>query len=175
MELLAKLFECEDLGDPLNTRKRAAKDALQKLVRNTYGAVIDQPTGTLVEVGKESDRAFAQVDSFLDSLQGMALRAAWNGRDDAEWSIMLPREMYTPLAVMACMRANCSVVYVMYDGHVHGVEQSDDKESVEQFVKWNQGTHCAECNRYGKGGGINYRYTNPGYDRNRHAMSGRTR
>jgi hypothetical protein len=174
MELLCRLFECENLGDPLNVRKRAAKDALQKLAAATVIESVP-PEQRLNYVTPENDRAFAQVDSFLDSLQGMALRAAWNGRDGAEWSIMLPREMYTPLAVMACFRANCSVVYVMYDGHVHGVEASDKPEDIEQFVKWNQGKHCDACNRYGAGGGINYRYTNPGFDRNRHAMSGRTR
>jgi hypothetical protein len=106
-------------------------------------------------------------------LHEIALPEGWNNNEAR--SIMLPRDMFEPLAVFALLTVeHCTKVYVTYMGLVHGVEQTDSAEDVAQFVRWNQGTFCEECQRYGKGGGIDRQYVNPGYSRNTHAMSGRT-
>lgn len=97
----------------------------------------------------------------------------WN--DSNSRSVMLPLAMFEPLSVFALFTVdNCPKVYIGYNGEVYGVEQTDTPDELEQFVRWNQGTFCEECQRYGKGGGINLQYSNPGYTRNRHQMSGRT-
>ena len=80
----------------------------------------------------------------------------------------------TPLAVFALFGQNCRKVFITYDGPIYGVEDSDTDKQLADFVKWNQGRFCESCQRYGAGGGINYQYNNPGFSRNKHAMSERT-
>lgn len=104
------------------------------------------------------------------------LRDAWNSKVNGEpaiASIMLPPSMITPLAIFALLDAGCRQVFTMYSGEVYGVEVNDNDAQVADFVKYRQGSHCAECDRYGKNGGIQFQYRNSGYSRNRHQMSGR--
>jgi len=107
-----------------------------------------------------------------DSLFRNSLPDAWNSKGVR--SIMLAPQMLTPLAVFALFDYGCTVVYIMYDGSVVGIQSTDKPEIVEQWLGWNQGKLCEECNRYGKGGGVKFQYRNPGWSRNTHAMSGRT-
>lgn len=101
-----------------------------------------------------------------------SLRPGWNDQDS--YSIMMPRSMFQPLAIFALFTVdNCSQVFVTYDGVVYGIEASDYGERVALFVAGCQGTFCEVCKRYGKGGGIQYTYRNPGYSRNAHQMTGR--
>ena len=97
----------------------------------------------------------------------------WNDSDSR--SVMLPRAMFEPLAVFALFTVdNCPKVYIDYNGVVYGVEQADDAEMLADFIRFNQGHFCESCQRYGAGGGINLQYSNPGYARNTHQMTGRT-
>jgi hypothetical protein len=101
-----------------------------------------------------------------------SLPEGWNNRKAR--SIMLPRAMFEPLAVFALFTvSNCRKVYITYDGTIHGIESTDTDEQVRNFVEWNQGHLCESCQRYGADGGINLQYSNPGYSRNQHQMSGR--
>lgn len=102
----------------------------------------------------------------------LSLPDNWNSKGVA--SIMLAQQMITPLAVFACFRVNCSKVYIMYDDSVVGIEASDKPEDVEMWLSWNRGKYCEACRRYGAGGGVCLRYSNPGFSRNTHAMSQRT-
>ncbi len=103
------------------------------------------------------------------------LRDNWNSGAIA--SVMLPPQMFTPLAIFALFDAGCTKVFTMYSGEVFGVESTDEPDAVEDFIKWHQGEHCDECGRYGKahfGSAIQYQYRNAGYSRHRHVMTGRT-
>jgi len=102
----------------------------------------------------------------------LKLHENWNNEGRAG-SIMLPPGMLTPLAVFALFKAECSKVFVHYDGTVHGIEATDSPETADLWLKFHQGHHCDSCNRYGAGGGIMRSVTNPGFSRYRHQMSGR--
>lgn len=105
------------------------------------------------------------------------LAANWNSRSSAGEhvrSIMLAPQMAVPLAVFACIQSGCSKMYIMYDDTVVGIEASDKPEDVERWLSFNQGKYCEACNRYGAGGGVALQYSNPGFSRHQHQMSGRT-
>jgi hypothetical protein len=101
-----------------------------------------------------------------------SLPEAWNSKGVR--SIMLAHQLLTPLAVFACWESGCSKAYIMYDDSVVGIEASDNPEDVQRWLEWNQGKYCQECRRYGAGGGVALQYSNPGFSRNQHQMSGRT-
>lgn len=96
------------------------------------------------------------------------LPECWNStvceRNDAIKSIMLPRAMFEPLAVMACFKRKCSDVYILHkdDGSmiIVGIE---DKDSSDQFDALRMMSARLRV----------FRYHNPGYSRNVHQMSGR--
>lgn len=101
-----------------------------------------------------------------------SLPDAWNSRGVK--SIMLSAQMIVPLGVFACIQSNCSKVYIMHDDTVVGIQSTDRPEDVEMWLSWNQGKYCEACHRYGAGGGVALQYSNPGFSRNQHQMSGRT-
>ena len=101
----------------------------------------------------------------------LSLPEAWNTKGIR--SIMLSPGMFQNLSVFACFDSNCSHAYIMYSGSVIGVEQGDQKY-MDGWINGHQASYCEACDRYGKGGGIQHRYANPGFSRNTHQMSGRT-
>lgn len=101
-----------------------------------------------------------------------SLPDAWNSKGVK--SIMLSAQMVVPIGVFACLQANCSKVYIMYDDTVVGIESTDTPEAVKMWLSWNEGKYCEACRRYGAGGGVCLQYSNPGFSRNQHQMSGRT-
>lgn len=162
MELLASVFGLHDFA----RRKRAAHNQLYRLADHV---------GELDANSASYQSTWSHVSSFIDYVQPMQLPDSWNGRDNADWSIMLPPEMFTPLAIFALFSDGCERVYTMHgSGEVNGIEPTDKPEDVETWLKWNQGHYCEECRRYGAGGGVKFTYRNPGFSRNQHQMSGRT-
>lgn len=123
----------------------------------------------LTERGIKLVAATLGIDSELFKA---SLPDAWNSKGVK--SIMLSPQMIQPLAVFACFESNCSKAYIMHDDSVVGIEASDKPEDVEMWLSWNQGKYCEACRRYGAGGGVALQYSNPGYSRNTHQMSGRT-
>lgn len=84
------------------------------------------------------------------------LASPWNSRGIA--SIMLPHEMFQPLAVFALINERCPLILVMEDG-VYGQEPDDNLEHFNWFIQ--SGTLIRQVR-------------NPGFSRHEHAMSGRT-
>lgn len=114
------------------------------------------------------------IQQLFDLPGELGLAENWNGDGEGRaGSIMLPRDMFTPLAVFALIGAGCGKVFVHYDGSAHGIEATDAEGTEDLWSKYHQGHYCDECNRYGAGGGIMRSVTNPGFARNRHQMSGR--
>lgn len=101
-----------------------------------------------------------------------SLPDAWNSKGIK--SMMISAQMIVPIGVFACFNVNCSKVYITYDDKVIGIEPTDKPEDIATWESWNQGRYCDACSRYGAGGGIALQYSNPGFSRHTHAMSGRT-
>src|SRR5512146_882550 len=127
---------------------------------------------TLCDLTPEGQALFREV--FGMPVQDLKLPENWNSGQGQTASIMLPPQMFTPLAIFALFRQGCMRVYTTWDGPVYGVEESDPPERVGRFVASRQGRYCEACGRYGAGGGIQFTYANPGYARNRHQFTGRT-
>ena len=87
---------------------------------------------------------------------------AWNGgsKDDLHVaSVMLTREMLTPIGIFALLESGCTEVY-LHDEVLYGVEQSDHLDEVER-IKRREGLR-------------RYAYRGTAGSRNQHVFTGRT-
>jgi len=88
------------------------------------------------------------------------LKPPENWNSGAIGSIMLPPEMFIPIAVFALLESGCRECWVI-NGAVIGVEATDREEEIGRVLAMHAGTNRRR-----------FTYRN-GVDRNRHQMTGR--
>ena len=145
-----------------------------KTIRNWQGLEeygIDLLTGESCAYGYRglcdvTEQGAKIIKDCLGLIEDRPLPMAGNWNSKGIGSIMLPYEMFTPLAVFALIQANCLEIAITTEGggrQIRGLEAEDDPEQYARFIEYNQKYNTIE--RIIK---------NPGFSRHRHAFSGRT-